>query len=118
MLDNHNNTYQLIQNNLDSIIPDYENNESPLEMMKQQTDFLNETSQELRNLANSAKSQANSAKTIAENSKLHAEAAIKQSKKSDIKSWLSIIIAAFGVFIEFSVHRTEIFEFIKSLLAK
>lgn len=109
---------KIMQSNLDAMSPDYEEGKSPLEMMEHQTDFLEKTSHELRNLADSAKSQADSAKSIAENSRIHAEIAVKQSKKSDLKSWLSIAIAAFGAFMEFSIHHAEILEFIKSLLAR
>ena len=123
---------KIMQSNLDAMSPDYEEGKSPLEMMEHQTAFLEKTSHELRNLADSAKSQADSAKSqadsaksqadsaksIAENSRIHAEIAVKQSQKSDLKSWLSIAIAAFGAFMEFSIHHAEILEFIKSLLAK
>lgn len=116
---------KIMQSNLGAMSPDYEEGKSPLEMMEHQTAFLEKTSHELRNLADSAKSQADSAKSqadsaksIAENSRIHAEIAVKQSQKSDLKSWLSIAIAAFGTFMEFSIHHAEILEFIKSLLAK
>lgn len=118
MLYDYDKINKIMRNNLDAMSPDYEEGKSPLEMMEHQTAYLEKTYQELRTLANSAKSQADSAKSIAENSRIHAEIAIKQSKKSDLKSWLSIAIAAFGAFMEFSIHHAEILEFIKSLLAR
>ena len=109
---------KILQKNLGSLSPDCEDGKSPLEMMEYQTSYLEKTSQELHDLADSAKSQADSAKSIAENSRIHAEIAVKQSQKSDLKSWLSIAIAAFSAFMEFSIHHAEILEFIKSLLAR
>jgi hypothetical protein len=71
---------KIMQSNLDAMSPDYEEGKSPLEMMEHQTAFLEKTSHELRNLADSAKSQAESAKAVADSSKIQADAAIEQSK--------------------------------------
>lgn len=50
---------KIMQSNLDAMSPDYEEGKSPLEMMEHQTAFLEKTSHELRNLADSAKLKLN-----------------------------------------------------------
>lgn len=99
----------IIQKNISESLPDYDDGESPLELMQKQ-------SIELRSLAESAKSQAESAKQIAESAKVQSDIALKVSNKSDIKGWISVIVAIFCAFMEFAVHHSEIIEFLKSLV--
>lgn len=102
---------KITQENLVCSVPDYEDGKSPLEMLENQTAFLEKTNSEIRNLAESAK-------TIANSSKMQADIAVRTSKKADIKGWVSVFLSAFCAFMEFAVHHTEIFEFIKTISAK
>lgn len=74
-------------------IPTYEKGKSPIELLESQSAYLEKTSEELHNMAQSAKSQADSAKEIAESSKTQADVALKTSSKADIKGWIAVIIS-------------------------
>lgn len=62
----------------------------------------------IKRIADSAESQAKSAET-------QADLAVKQSQKSDIKSWIAIFISAFALIVEFMAYHNEIFSFISKL---
>ena len=96
--------------------PTYEKGKSPYELLESQSAYLEKTSKELHNMAQSAKSQADSAKEIAESSKMQADIALKTSSKADIKGWISVIVAIICALMEFSVHHSEIIDFVKSLV--
>lgn len=66
--------------------------------------------------AASASKLAEASGKIAESAKIGADLALQKSKKADIKGWISIFIAAFGVFIEFAIHHAQVIDFVKSLL--
>jgi hypothetical protein len=89
-----------------------------MELLKSKNRILEKSLNELHELATSAKRQSESAESIADSSKTQSELSVKQSNKADIKSWISIAIAAFCAFIELSVHHSEIYDFIMSILAK
>lgn len=74
-------------------MPTYEKGKSPYELLESQSAYLEKTSKELHDMAQSAKSQADSAKEIAENSKTQADVALKTSSKADIKGWIAVIIS-------------------------
>ena len=74
-------------------MPKYEDGKSPIEMLEAQTAFIEQTSKELHDIADSAKLQADSAKEIAESSKTQADVALKTSSKADIKGWIAVIIS-------------------------
>nr|WP_308497558.1 hypothetical protein [uncultured Agathobacter sp.] len=73
--------------------PAYEKGKSPYELLESQSAYLEKTSKELHDMAQSAKSQADSAKEIAESSKMQADVALKTSSKADIKGWIAVIIS-------------------------
>lgn len=73
--------------------PTYEKGKSPYELLESQSAYLEKTSKELHDMAQSAKSQADSAKEIAESSKMQADVALKTSSKADIKGWIAVIIS-------------------------
>lgn len=72
-------------------MPKYEDGKSPIEMLEAQTAFIEQTSKELHDIAESAKMQAESAKEIAESSKAQSETAVKTSSKADIKDGLRLL---------------------------
>lgn len=74
-------------------VPTYEKGKSPYELLESQSAYLEKTSKELHDMAQSAKSQADSAKEIAESSKAQADVALKTSSKADIKGWIAVIIS-------------------------
>lgn len=74
-------------------VPTYEKGKSPYELLESQSAYLEKTSKELHDMAQSAKSQADSAKKIAESSKTQADVALKTSSKADIKGWIAVIIS-------------------------
>lgn len=74
-------------------VPTYEKDKSPYELLESQSAYLEKTSKELHDMAQSAKSQADSAKEIAESSKTQADVALKTSSKADIKGWIAVIIS-------------------------
>lgn len=74
-------------------MPNYEKGKSPYELLESQSAYLEKTSKELHDMAQSAKSQADSAKEIAESSKTQADVALKTSSKADIKGWIAVIIS-------------------------
>lgn len=74
-------------------MPKYEDDKSPIEMLEAQTDFIEQTSKELHDIAESAKMQAESAKEIAESSKAQSETAVKTSSKADIKGWIAVTVS-------------------------
>lgn len=74
-------------------MPKYEDGKSPIEMLEAQTAFIEQTSKELHDIADSAKMQAESAKEIAESSKAQSEIAVKTSSKSDIKGWIAVTVS-------------------------
>lgn len=96
--------------------PKYEERKSLYELSESQSAYLEKTSKELHEMAESAKSQANSAKEIAESSKVQSDIAMKASNKADIKGWISVIVAIACAFMEFAVHHSEIIEFVKTLV--
>lgn len=73
--------------------PKYEERKTPYELLESQSAYLEKTSKELHDMAESAKSQADSAKEIAESSKVQANTALKTSSKADIKGWIAVIIS-------------------------
>lgn len=73
--------------------PTYEKGKSPYELLESQSAYLEKTSKELHDMAQSAKSQADSAKEIAESSKTQADIALETSSKADIKGWIAVIIS-------------------------
>lgn len=97
-------------------MPKYEDGKSPIEMLEAQTAFIEQTSKELHDIADSAKMQAESAKEIAESSKTQSEIAVKTSSKADIKGWISVVVAIVCAFMEFAVHHSEIIDFVKALV--
>lgn len=72
--------------------------------------------QSSQSTADSASKLAKASGKIAESAKIGADLALQKSKKADIKGWISIFIAAFGVFIEFAIHHAQVIDFVKSLL--
>lgn len=74
-------------------MPKYEDGKSPIEMLEAQTAFIEQTSKELHDIAESAKMQAESAKEIAESSKDQSETAVKTSSKADIKGWIAVTVS-------------------------
>lgn len=74
-------------------MPKYEDGKSPIEMLEAQTAFIEQTSKELHDIADSAKMQAESAKEIAESSKAQSEIAAKTSSKADIKGWIAVTVS-------------------------
>lgn len=64
-------------------MPKYEDGKSPIEMLEAQTAFIEQTSKELHDIADSAKLQAESAKEIAESSKAQSELAISSANASN-----------------------------------
>lgn len=74
-------------------MPKYEDGKSPIEMLEAQTAFIEQTSKELHDIAESAKMQAKSAKEIAESSKAQSETAVKTSSKADIKGWIAVTVS-------------------------
>jgi methyl-accepting chemotaxis protein len=96
-------------------VPTYEKGKSPIELLESQSAYLKKTSEELHNMAQSAKSQADSAKEIAESSKTQADVALKTSSKADVKGWISVAVSIICALMEFSVHHSEIIDFIKAL---
>jgi hypothetical protein len=74
-------------------MPKYEDGKSPIEMLEAQTAFIEQTSKELHDIAESAKMQAESAKEIAESSKAKSETAVKTSSKADIKGWIAVTVS-------------------------
>lgn len=74
-------------------MPRYEDGKSPIEMLEAQTTFVEQTSKELHDIADSAKLQAESAKEIAESSKAQSETAVKTSSKADIKGWIAVTVS-------------------------
>lgn len=77
-------------------MPKYEDGKSPIEMLEAQTAFIEQTSKELHDIAESAKMQAESAKEIAESSKAQSETAVKTSSKADIKGWIAVTVSVFA----------------------
>lgn len=73
--------------------PTYEKDKSPYELLESQSAYLEKTSKELHDMAQSAKSQADSAKEIAESSKTQADIALETSGKADVKGWIAVIIS-------------------------
>lgn len=96
-------------------MPRYEDGKSPIEMLEAQTTFVEQTSKELHDIADSAKLQADSAKEIAESSKTQADVALKTSSKADIKGWISVVLSIICALMEFAVHHSEIIDFVKDL---
>lgn len=74
-------------------MPKYEDGKSPIEMLEAQTAFIEQTSKELHDIAESAKMQAESAKEIAESSKAQSETAVKTSSKADVKGWIAVTVS-------------------------
>ena len=66
--------------------------------------------------ADSADELAKSSEKTAKSAENIADSAARTANKADIKSWISIGIAAFGVFIEFAIHHSEVIDFVKSIL--
>lgn len=87
--------------------PQYEDGESPYELMKSQSDYLKNTVPALEELArnsaiqaksaseiaNSSKLQADSAKEIADSSKVQSKIAVKKANKADVKGWIAVGIS-------------------------
>lgn len=77
---------------------------------------LEEQVKSVQSIAKSADNLATESKEISKSAQICADLAYKKSKKADIKGWISIFIAAFGVLIEFATHQTQVISFLKSLL--
>lgn len=82
-----------------------------------------EFQQSVKEIADSAVKTADSADELAKASEKTAksaeniaDSAARTANKADIKSWISIGIAAFGIFIEFAIHHSEVIDFVKSIL--
>lgn len=95
--------------------PTYEQGKSPYELLESQSAYLEKTSKELHDMAQSAKSQADSAKEIAESSKTQADIALETSGKADVKGWISVAVSIICALMEFAVHHSEIIDFVKAL---
>lgn len=95
--------------------PTYEKGKSPYELLESQSAYLEKTSKELHDMAQSAKSQADSAKEIAESSKTQADIALETSGKADVKGWISVAVSIICALMEFVVHHSEIIDFVKAL---
>lgn len=95
--------------------PTYEKDKSPYELLESQSAYLEKTSKELHDMAQSAKSQADSAKEIAESSKTQADIALETSGKADVKGWISVAVSIICALMEFAVHHSEIIDFVKAL---
>ena len=96
-------------------VPTYEKGKSPYELLESQSAYLEKTSKELHDMAQSAKSQADSAKEIAESSKAQADIALETSGKADVKGWISVVVSIICALMEFAVHHSEIIDFVKAL---
>ena len=77
---------------------------------------LEEQVASIKSIAKSADKLANDSKNIAKSAKKCSDIALKKSKEADIKGWVSIFIAALGVFIEFAIHHAQVINFVKSIL--
>lgn len=95
--------------------PAYEKDKSPYELLESQHAYLEKTSKELHDMAQSAKSQADSAKEIAESSKTQADIALEASGKADVKGWISVVVSIICALMEFAVHHSEIIDFVKAM---
>lgn len=84
--------------------------------MKAIADSAKESADSSKHLAESTHKLATDSKKISKSAETCADLAYKKSKKADIKGWISIGIAAFGAFIEFAIHHSEVIAFVKSLL--
>lgn len=82
-----------------------------IEMQIKKEEERQQQMDDLKRIADSAESQAKS-------SAVQAELAVKQSQKSDIKSWIAIFISIFALIVEFMAYHNEIFSFISKLSAK
>lgn len=111
-------TYNSMRESIKDSIPHYDDGKSPVELLETKNDILEKSLNELHELANSAKVQSESAESIADSSRIQSELAVKQSNKADVKSWISIAIAAFCAFMEFVNHHVEICDFITHILVK
>ena len=95
--------------------PSYE--ETPLKQMADDVkEPIEEQLKSIQSIAESADTLATQSKDIADSAKQYSDIALAKSKKADIKGWISIFIAAFGVFIEFAIHHTQVINYVKSLL--
>lgn len=95
--------------------PSYE--ETPLKQMADDVkEPIKEQLKSIQSIAESADTLATQSKDIADSAKQYSDIALAKSKKADIKGWISIFIAAFGVFIEFAIHHTQVINYVKSLL--
>lgn len=75
------------------VLPQYEDGESPYELLKSQSDYLRNVVPAIEKLANNSSKQAESAKIIADSSKTQSDTALEKSKKADIKGWIAIAIS-------------------------
>lgn len=83
----------------------YEYNNKP-ESFKNMDDRWN-----LKRLADSNENIARETQQIANEAKTVSESAIKKAKDADIKGWLSIILSAITIAIEFIIHHEEIINY-------
>ena len=93
-----------------------QSNDAFQQSVKAIADSAKESADSSKHLAESANKLATDSKKISKSAETCADLAYKKSKKADIKGWISIGIAAFGAFIEFAIHHSEVIAFVKSLL--
>lgn len=93
-----------------------QSNDAFQQSVKAIADSAKESADSSKHLAESTHKLATDSKKISKSAETCADLAYKKSKKADIKGWISIGIAAFGAFIEFAIHHSEVIAFVKSLL--
>ena len=93
-----------------------QSNDAFQQSVKAIADSAKESADSSKHLAESTHKLATDSKKISKSAETCADLAYKKSKKADIKGWISIGIAAFGAFIEFAIHYSEVIAFVKSLL--
>lgn len=114
---------QSVKEIADSAVKTANTSEQLAKTSKQTADSALKTANASEQLAKTSKQTADSADELAKASEKTAksaeniaDSAARTANKADIKSWISIGIAAFGVFIEFAIHHSEVIDFVKSIL--
>ena len=79
------------------VFPEYEDGESPYELLKSQSDYLKNVVPAIEELAKNSSKQADSAKIIADSSKTQSDIALEKSKKADFKGWIAIVISVLSL---------------------
>ncbi len=98
--------------NLPDIPPIVNGTHLPLgiEAQIQKEEEHQEQMNDIKRIADSAESQAKS-------SAIQADLAVKQSQKSDMKSWIAIIISVLALLVEFMAYHKDIFSFISTFFS-